>query len=196
MKDLIEQLEYFDQQLFLFLNQLHHPALDFIMYWASDKFIWFPFYGLLLFFIIRRYKWDSIPVILGIALLVTLTDQTASGFMKPFFERLRPCHNPEIRDQIHMVAGCGGRFGFASSHASNVFGIAMFLWLLFRRISAYVWLMFIWAAIVSYSRIYLGVHYPADILTGALIGLFFGWLIYFLLELTLPSYRKLRRFMN
>lgn len=110
-------------------------------------------------------------VILALIVVIILSDQAASSLMKPLFERFRPCHDPELQEQVRLVAGCGGRFGLASSHAANSFGLALFIWIALKRTYRYIWLMFIWAAFVSYSRIYLGVHYPGDILVGALAGI-------------------------
>ena len=98
--------------------------------------------------------------------------------MKPFFERLRPCHNPSIASLVHLVEGCGGKYGFASSHAANAFGLATACWLFLRSWSHYFIWGFLWAVVVSYSRIYMGVHYPLDILVGAFIGVVLAWLVY------------------
>jgi undecaprenyl-diphosphatase len=128
------------------------------------------------------FKKDSLYLIMGILLVILASDQFTSSFMKPFFERLRPCHDLEIGQLVHVVKKCGGQFGFASGHSANSFGIAMFAWLTFRSYWKGTWLMFLWAAFVAFSRIMVGVHYPGDIIVGSLIGLFFGWLIFKLLE--------------
>ena len=108
-----------------------------------------------------------------------MTDQFTSGLMKPFFERLRPSHEPALEGMVHMVSGySGGKYGFASSHAANTFGIAMFLSCLLKVEKPWINWLFLWAALVSYTRIYLGVHYPGDIIVGALIGVAFGWLVF------------------
>ncbi|EON75950.1 putative membrane-associated phospholipid phosphatase [Lunatimonas lonarensis] len=123
---------------------------------------------------------QSIGYIVGIALLILLADQFTSGFMKPFFERLRPCHDPRWQGILFNYSGCGGQFGFASSHASNTFAIATYFWLVFRTHSSQ-WL-FLWAAIISYTRVYLGVHYPADIVVGGLVGIASGFVVYHLID--------------
>jgi undecaprenyl-diphosphatase len=181
LENLLEILDSIDRSLFIFLNGIHHPVLDFFMFWASDRFIWIPFYALLVFFIVKKFRFESIYILISVAVLVIISDQITSGILKPLFERFRPCHDADLMDYIHLVGRCGGRYGFASSHAANTFGAATFLWLLFRSAYAYAWLLFIWAGFVSYSRIYLGVHYPGDIIIGGLIGILAGILIYYVL---------------
>jgi len=181
LETILKAIEEFDQAAFLFLNHLHHPILDFLMLWASDKYIWIPLYGFLLYLIVKTFKTGSAPVILALIAVIVLSDQTASSLMKPLFERFRPCHDPELHEQVRLVAGCGGKFGFASSHAANTFGLAFFIWAALKTACRYIWTIFLWAALVSYSRIYLGVHYPGDILAGALIGAAaagFMWRVY------------------
>lgn len=176
-QQMIDFIKSIDTELFLFFNGLHTPWLDGIMIFISGKKEWIPLYLLFVFLIIKQLRWRSIWVFLGIGLTILLSDQLASGIMKPYFERLRPSRNPNIEGIVHLVNGYkGGMYGFASSHAANAFGLATFLWLTFR--SQYKWFVwiFLWAAIVAYSRIYLGVHYPGDILVGALIGIVFGYL--------------------
>ncbi|MEX2567066.1 MAG: phosphatase PAP2 family protein [Cyclobacteriaceae bacterium] len=177
---MMESIQKLDEKLFIFLNQLNAELLDPIMLALTGRFIWVPFYMLLLYFLIKEFKKESIWYILGLAFVILLADQFTSGFMKPFFERLRPCHDPRWDDLIFNYAGCGGRFGFASSHAANTFALAAYLNLVAgNKIPGYKWL-FLWAAVVSYTRIYLGVHYPLDILIGALVGLASGWIIWML----------------
>lgn len=177
---MIENIKNWDEALFLFLNQLHAPWLDPLMLTLTGKYIWIPFYLFLLFLIIKTYQKDSVWYIIGLLLVITLADQLTSGVMKPFFERLRPCHDPRWESVISNYSGCGGRYGFASSHAANTFGLAAYLWKVGKeQIKAFRWL-FLWAAIVSYTRVYLGVHYPLDIVAGALIGMIIAWLVYWL----------------
>ena len=177
MLDFLNQL---DTNLFLFLNGLHSDFMDPIMCWISGKTTWWPIYLALLSFLTWKRKWQMIPLVVFIALSVTVTDQTSVHLFKEVFERLRPCHETELQGLVHIVNNkCGGQFGFVSSHAANSFGIAMLLSMVIRR--KWFWaVMFTWAALVSYSRVYLGVHYPADILGGAILGTGCGYLVFLL----------------
>ncbi|WKN44432.1 phosphatase PAP2 family protein [Tunicatimonas pelagia] len=167
---MIEVIQEADQQLFLWLNSLHLPWLDPVMYRITNKYTWFPAYALIVVVLLIKYKWEGAKMIVLLVLIIIACDQLTSGFMKPFFERLRPCHNPGLTDQVHVVEGCGGKYGFASSHAANTFGFATGLWLLLRSWSRWFVWGFAWAGVVSYTRIYVGVHYPLDILIGAILG--------------------------
>ena len=176
---MIEKLIQFDVQLFLFLNGLRNPFFDFVFWWASQPMVWIPVYICLLYFVIKAYRWQAVFVVLFVALCVTITDQVAWHWMKEYFMRFRPTHNPEIQFRVHTLNGYyGGDYGFVSSHAANYFGIATFLSILiYRKIRHFTLIVFIWVSIIAYSRIYLGVHYPADIVGGALLGILVGWLM-------------------
>ncbi len=187
---MLEILKNLDTNLFLFLNGIHSPFWDTIMWHISGKLEWIPLYAFLIYLIIKEYKMKAIWIILAVILVIVLTDQVFVKLFKFQFERLRPCHNPEIKDLVHKVNDkCGGQFGFVSSHASNSFGLAMFLTFLFRK-KLFGILIFFWAALVSYSRIYLGVHYPGDIIGGALLGIFIGWLVYLGLNLVVKTDKR------
>lgn len=170
---IIDILQAWDKNLFLWLNNLHHPALDRIMIFATATHVWIPLYILIGLGIIVSYKKQSWRYLLLIACIILCSDQFASGLIKPLFERLRPCHEPSLQAHVFVPIGCGGQYGFISSHAANTFALAAFLWLLFPQWqykNALRWGICLWAAIVSYSRIYVGVHYPADVLLGATAG--------------------------
>ena len=176
---MLETLNQLDQELLLFLNSLNSPFFDSFMFLISGKLVWAVFYLAIIVQIYRSYGWKNcLYLVVSIAVVISLCDQMASGFLKPTFQRFRPSHSPEIANLVHIVNGyTGGKYGFASSHAANVFGLATFCSLLFsnRKLSLF---LFSWAALVSYSRIYLGVHYPGDIIVGTAIGLFFGYLVF------------------
>ena len=166
-----------DTELFLFLNGLHADWLDPIMIFISGKITWLPFYLVLLYLVIKNYKKQSILIILGIILLIVCSDQISSSVFKPLFERPRPCHNEAIKDLVYLPGGhCGGAYGFISSHACNAFALAVFLTQILKQYySKIAWVMFVWATLVAYSRIYMGVHYPGDVVVGAIVGAMIGW---------------------
>ncbi|MCE5346923.1 MAG: phosphatase PAP2 family protein [Bacteroidales bacterium] len=171
-------LERLDQQLFLFLNSLNTPFWDQIMVALSGKLIWAPLYLAILIFLGYKYK-KKFLVILGLIILsVLLADQGSVQLFKNTVQRLRPCHEPSLEGLVHIVNGkCGGQFGFVSSHAANSFNVAV-LSLLFIRKRWFSISIVLWAVIVGYSRIYLGVHYPGDVLCGSFFGILVGWSIY------------------
>lgn len=175
---MLEFLDHIDRIIFLFLNGLHSPFWDQVMWWISGRFNWIPLYLLITGYLIYRYKWKVIVILLLVALLITLSDQGSVHLFKMVFKRLRPCHNSEISQLVHIVRNhCGGMYGFVSSHAANSFAVASYSILLIRN-KYYTMFIILWAALVSYSRIYLGVHYPGDILGGAILGLFLGYIVY------------------
>jgi len=139
------------------------------MLFISGKLSWLPLYLVLVYFIIKKYKWQSVWWLLAIAFVVLASDQFSVQLFKNVFLRLRPCHTPEIKEMVHLVGRCGGKFGFVSSHAANTFGVAVFLSLLFRK-GWFTFGILLWALVVSYSRIYLGVHFPGDVICGAILG--------------------------
>jgi undecaprenyl-diphosphatase len=182
---MIERLESIDRELFLWLNGLHTPWLDQPMYYVSEELTWLPVYLLLLYMVYRshglRTMWWSL---LAVALVVTLCDRISVELFKNVFQRFRPTHHGDIGPLVHTVNDYrGGRYGFISSHAANYFGIATLVWLVVRpHFGRRAWWILPWAALIAYSRIYLGVHYPADVAVGALLGLLVGWGVYLALR--------------
>ncbi|MES2797617.1 MAG: phosphatase PAP2 family protein [Bacteroidota bacterium] len=174
----MQQLKTLDTQLFLYLNSIHFDWLDLIMEVITRRETWFPAYLILVIWLIVRNRKEAAFQILTILLAVLISDQICSSFLKPMVARLRPCHEPSLQGLIHLVTDCGGQFGFCSSHAANGFALATSLWLFFGK-NIYTISLFVWAIIISYSRIYVGVHYPLDILSGAILGSLFAYLSFF-----------------
>lgn len=153
------------------------------MHAISGKLIWVPLYLAILIYLGITYKRKFYIILIFIILAATLSDQS-SVLVKNIFHRLRPCNDPSLTGLVHLVNGeCGGLYSFVSSHATNSFDVAM-LSLLFIRKRWYSVSIIIWASVVGFSRIYLGVHYPGDVLCGSLLGAFVGWSMYSLYVLT------------
>ncbi len=167
----MEYLLELDEQLFVFLNALGSERWDAFWLIVTNKFSSIPLYAVLLYLVYRHFGLkNTLIVMVLVAAMIAATDQLANLF-KHGFERPRPCQVEHLKEIIRYVAPRCGRFGYFSAHAASSMALAVFMGLLFRNIYKHLpFLMLFWAAIVAYSRIYLGVHYPLDIITGMVIG--------------------------
>lgn len=185
--NLFESLLLLDKNLFLAINGFHSSFWDGVMFGISAKFTWVPLYVAVLAVIIKNWKRESIWLVIALVGCIIISDQIASGLIKELVQRLRPSHAPELRNMVHLVNGySGGQFGFVSSHAANTFGFAFLSSTLFKN-RKYTSVIFCWAVLVSYSRMYLGVHYPLDILGGALVGVLAALACYYAIIKLRPS---------
>jgi len=178
---MLEQLVEYDTELFLFLNNLGNTSWDGFWQFVTEKWSSIPLYVILLYLIYKHYGWKGTVVILVcVALMITATDQLSNVF-KNGIKRPRPCQLDELKESMRFVAVRCGRYGYFSAHAASSMAAAVFLGLSLRRWFKYLpFLLLIWAVLTGYSRIYLGVHYPLDVITGMAIGGVLGWLFYWL----------------
>lgn len=198
----VEWLESLDREWFLLFNGWHAPAFDAIM-WRLSQAAWsIPWFLLIFWQLNKRFGWQrALAIAGGTGVVILLCDRISVELFKNVFQRYRPTHNLEIKALVHTVLDRngnpyrGGLYGFVSSHATNFFGMAIYFMCWLRAWDRWMAAVLLgWAAVVSYSRIYLGVHYPGDIIGGALLGAGLGWLAFrivrwviFRLESTLPG---------
>lgn len=181
-KEFILWLSDIDARLLLIVNGAHSPFFDSVMWCISGRWVWVPFYAVLAYLLFRRMSWQRASICLvTIGLIILAADQTCATLIRPEIGRLRPANlNNPLSSFVHVVNGYrGGRYGFPSCHAANTFALAVFMSLVIRH-KWFTVMMFSWAFIVSYSRMYLGVHYFGDLFCGATIGSLFAVLFYYL----------------
>ncbi len=192
-----ELLSDLDTRLLLLINGFHSPFWDKVMLLFTARLPWIPLYALILGYIIHRFAlkegkgWYTLSIIAAIIATFALTD-IGSSFIKDLTQRLRPGHDPRLENIVRLLDGKGGMYGFVSSHAANVFGLATITSLIFRR-RAYSISIFLWAATVSYSRVYVGRHFPGDVIFGALLGILIALLFYRLLKIRYLQRKKGKR---
>jgi undecaprenyl-diphosphatase len=178
-----------DKDLLIWINSFHSDSLDPIMLTITKTAFWTPLYLLFIYLIFKKLDEHQWVAIVCASLTILLADQITASIMKPLFQRLRPSRDPTIQNLLHLVADSkgeiyrGGLYGFASSHAANTFGISTFMWFLLKEHSRWMALCFLWAIGMTYTRLYLGVHFPGDILVGGFVGVLCGIASYRLFNL-------------
>ena len=180
----MDWLNSIDIFLFHIINNSGFNEMDSTLLFISNKLSWIPLYILLLYMLYKKYAEYFIWILISLGLLIFLADFGSVHLFKNIFERLRPCHQLDTIENIRLVKDCGGLYSFISSHAANSFAIAFFIGLLFKKLKGFVFL-FSWAVIIGFSRIYLGVHFPFDIVGGMFWGLLVSILVYQLLKIKL-----------
>ena len=172
---MIEEIINFDKTIFLYLNSLGSKSFDFFWLLITNKFLNFIIYFSLLYAVFKRYgKTNALHVFLLAVILIIIVDQT-TNLSKFFFGRLRPCYDEQISLLSRLVtSNCGGKYSFFSAHASNSFALATFFSIIFNKLKILRIVIVFLALLIAYSRIYVGVHYPLDVIFGALFGVFFS----------------------
>ena len=183
----MEALGTLDERFFLFLNGLHTDWMDKVMIAVTQMWVWLPLYLLMVYWTAKQYGKHCWWVFLALGIVILCSDQLSAHVCKPLFQRLRPCYNVDLQDLIYLPKGmAGGKYGFVSSHAANTFAIAAFMTAALRKNRAWVGIvLYLWAFISSYSRIYLGFHYPGDIFCGAVLGILVGLILWKVFQLVL-----------
>jgi undecaprenyl-diphosphatase len=175
----MDGFQNWDIKTFHLINETWaNPVFNALLPWTREKFLWIPLYLFFIYLWIKQYSWKGLYLIAFLLLTIALSDLLSAHWIKFAFHRLRPCQNLHLIGHIISRIDCGSGFSFVSSHASNHFAIAAFIGLWLRKYYPYGEpLMYLWAGIISYAQVYVGVHYPLDILSGALLGLIIGWTI-------------------
>lgn len=175
--DIVAWLDHLDKNIFRFIQtDIHASWLDSLMLILRNPYTWIPLYAFMLYWAWRRGKWAGIKFVALTLICFAITDYTSASIIKPLVERVRPCYDPATADFVRGIIGCGGRFSFPSSHASNHFGLATFWYLSIYSLTNKKWYwLWGWAFIICFAQVYVGKHFPLDIIGGALLGILAGW---------------------
>lgn len=180
----------FDESLFHFINgEMHNYVLDIIMPYWREKLLWAPLYLFLVFFMVMNFKIKGLYFLLFVIAIITISDTLSSQVIKKTYERDRPCNNIYLKKKVNLLVDCGPGYSFTSSHATNHFAIAVFFILTLGRMIKWIkWPFILWAASISFAQVYVGVHFPLDVIVGALLGSFIG----FWVSVIYQSYNELK----
>lgn len=165
-----------DHSVWYYINtQWHNDVTDNIFPYLRNQWFWVPLYLFLAIFIPYNFGKKGLIWCAGFIVSFIFSDQVSATLMKPYFHRLRPCHNPALNDVIHLLVSCGGNNSFPSSHAANHFSIGIFTAVTLGMRARWIWpVSIIWALSVAYAQVYVGVHYPLDVLCGGAVGTVIG----------------------
>jgi membrane-associated phospholipid phosphatase len=174
---MLETLQHWDAAFFQFINgSLSNPVFDTVLPWFREKWFWTPVYLFVVAFTVINFPSRGWIILFGLVLAVGLSDFTSSSIVKKSVQRLRPCNDPEMFEKIQSRAPCGGGYSFTSSHAANHFAVAVFLIGVFGGLARWFRpLALTWAGLIAFAQVYVGVHYPGDVLFGAALGSTIGW---------------------
>ncbi|MBR9861497.1 phosphatase PAP2 family protein [bacterium] len=178
---MIEALTAFDIQFFKWIHLgLANDVFDYVLPIIRNKYTWIPLYLLFVFFIFKKYRWKGVILLIIAGLSVTIADQVSASVIKPMFERLRPCNNPDLSSIIRPLVDCGSGYSFLSSHATNHTALAvLFTWFFNANFNykKFHFIFYSWAALICLAQVYVGVHYPLDVISGAILGFIIGKLM-------------------
>ena len=186
--NLLENIIQKDKELLIFLNAFGNESWDFFWLTITNQFSWLPLYAIFFYLIFRSYGWKkAIALLIFTALLITFSDQFVN-FIKNFFQRIRPNNDPSINQIIRIIKNSGG-YSYVSGHATTSVAVSLFVYLTLKEQAKYINLIFFWPLLFGYSRIYVGVHFPIDVLSGFLLGAIIGWIFY---KLSLLILKKIK----
>lgn len=176
---IMEKILAWDRHLFLKVNtEWTNGFLDVVMPLWRQNTTWFPLYVLIIVFLFYKFGWRVWPWIASVALMILVSDKFSSEVVKPTFARIRPCNEPTLQNMVRLLLEhCSHTFSFTSSHAVNHFSLAVFINITLAPIlKKWAWLFYLWAFSIVYGQVYVGVHYPADVIAGSILGILIGWL--------------------